>query len=267
MSRPLFLTRAARFITSNKPGFSSSSTSTNTAVVEHTTIAALEASSNLTHIARHGPGDGIIKLNVGGKEFLTLRSTICSNAVLADYVARAEANGELVKDGGSAVFIDRDPTHFGIVLMFLRNRVEGVAYNTKFNKLTGAKKLSPAPKYVRLPNDKPDVLQDLYVEATHYRIQPLMKQLCEASLLTMIFNRFGQGGNPFDQAGSFFKYLKRASALTLVGTGGTVMATLQQDLDWLTGERFRIKLPGVEEDEKKKKKEKDVDKASEVSLA
>lgn len=262
MSNKLFFARAtARFIpslTSSGRGFSSSSANISAVLVDQAAVATTESSSSsLTHIARHGPGDGIVKLNVGGKEFLTLRSTICSNAVLAEYVARAEANGELVKDGGSAVFIDRDPTHFGIVLMYLRNKVEGIAYNTKFTK-KGVKQLSRTPKFVRLPKDKPDVMQDLYVEATHYQIKPLMRQLCEASVLTTVISFFGQGGNPFDQAGSFFKHLKRISAVALVGTGGTVMATLQQDLDWLTGDRFKIKLPGVEEKGKNKE---------EVSLA
>ena len=58
-------------------------------------------------VVRHGPGDGCITLNVGGKEFQTLRSTVFANEVLAKHVVRAEANQEITKSG--AVFIDRDP--------------------------------------------------------------------------------------------------------------------------------------------------------------
>lgn len=97
-------------------------------------------------IARHGPGDGVVKLNVGGKEFLTLRSTIQSNDVLADYVARAEANSEF---NGGAVFIDRDHTHFGMILTFLRNKMEGIAYNSRFSSKDCHTRLAHKPKYVR----------------------------------------------------------------------------------------------------------------------
>ena len=178
--------------------------------------------------ARHGPGDAVIKLNVGGKEFVTLRSTVESNAVLSDYIRRAEANGENL-DGGSAVFIDRDPTHFGLILAFLRNRIEGIAYNSKYDKLGVHVYLHKKPKYVRLPKDE-HVLEDLFVEATHYRIKELQHQLCEASLMTMLFSQFG-GGNPFAQASSFFKQFRR-TGVALVGSGSIITA-FQQDVDWL----------------------------------
>lgn len=271
------LANSVRFITTKRPctascprrRFSSKNAdacSPSTSIANQATASELTAKSDAStsnFIARHGPGDGIIKLNVGGKEFVTLRSTICSNRVLAEYVARAEANGEWT-DGKTAVFIDRDPTHFGIMLTFLRNRVEGIAYNTKFTQ-RGMKKLNAYPKYVRLPRDR-DVLQDLYVEATHYEIRSLQRQLCQSSIMTIVLSQFGAGGNPFDQASSFFKHFKRFSAITLVGTGGTIMATLQQDLDWLTGGRLNIKLPGVSDDEKKSETAEE-EKAGEASLA
>ena len=78
--------------------------------------------ASLGNVIRHGHGDRVITLNVGGKEYLTLRSTVNANAVLADHVARAEANREITKAG--AVFIDRDPKHFDVILLHLRNRVE-----------------------------------------------------------------------------------------------------------------------------------------------
>ena len=56
-------------------------------------------------VPRHGRGDRLIKLNVGGKEFQTLQSTLQASPVLAEYCARAEANGELESSG--AIFIDR----------------------------------------------------------------------------------------------------------------------------------------------------------------
>lgn len=68
---------------------------------------------SLGTIHRHGAGDATITLNVGGKEFHTLRSTVNANAVLSTLVVRAEQNKELTK--GGAVFVDRDPAHFEIV--------------------------------------------------------------------------------------------------------------------------------------------------------
>lgn len=202
-----------------------------------------------TSLVRHGPGDGVVKLNVGGKEFLTLRSTIQSNAVLADYVARAEANSEF---NGGAVFIDRDHTHFGVILTFLRNRMEGIAYNSKFTAKDCHKTLSRKPKYVRLPKDV-GVLQDLYVEASHYKIYDLQKQLCEESFVTSVFSYFGGGGNPYQQASDFFKRLRTWSAVAFVGTTGGIVANLQADLDKMLGDRS-FKLPtigGVDKVEKR----------------
>lgn len=86
-------------------------------------------------IQRHGPSDGVITLDVGGTKFRTLRSTVAHNAVLMDHVARAEANSEMSVAGGSAsasasataaIFVDRDPKHFGMILTYLRNRADGV---------------------------------------------------------------------------------------------------------------------------------------------
>jgi len=73
---------------------------------------------------RLGDEDGVVQLNVGGKTFETLRSTVETNAVLTAYLKRAEANPSLCKNG--AVFIDRDPEHFGVLLNHLRNKTEGL---------------------------------------------------------------------------------------------------------------------------------------------
>jgi hypothetical protein len=167
-------------------------------------------------IERHGPGDAVIILNVGGQQFQTLRSTIASNQVLNEYICRAEANRELTE--GKAVFIDRDPTHFAFILTFLRNRIEGVSYNSKWGK--GA-------KYVQLPQDG-DVIKHLYVEASHYRIAELQHQLCGQSLLVSLMASIG-GGNPFEAATTWIKNLQR-TALAFVG-GGSIMTGLNLDLD------------------------------------
>jgi hypothetical protein len=53
-----------------------------------------------------------------------LRSTINTSSVLANHVARAEANAEITDKG--AVFINRNPAHFGIILQYLWNNVESL---------------------------------------------------------------------------------------------------------------------------------------------
>lgn len=62
----------------------------------------------LSRIERHGQGDAFITLNVGGTEFHTLRSTVAANQVLAEHVARAEANHEITKNG--AVYVLYQPS-------------------------------------------------------------------------------------------------------------------------------------------------------------
>src|SRR5210317_384150 len=97
---------------------SSSSSSSSTA----TTSA--EQQSSLPIIHRHGPNDRVITLNVGGKQFQTLRSTISQNSVLYAHVLRAESNSEYL--GDKIVFIDRDSKHFHVILTYLRNKADGL---------------------------------------------------------------------------------------------------------------------------------------------
>jgi hypothetical protein len=210
-----------------------------------------ESSSEVSSVIRHGPGDGVLKLNVGGKEFMTLRSTVESNPVLGEYIHRAEANGEILRDGGKSVFIDRDPQHFGLILAHLRNKAEGISYNA--HQAIGGIKLHKKPKYIRLPKDNPGALEDLYVEAQHYKMEDLQYHLCSTGIMTRVFSFFGGGGtNPFEAASNFVKQARR-SAITLLGTG-SIIGAMQQEMDWLG---INIKLPTFNKkdgsDEKKKK--------------
>ena len=210
--------------------------------------AAAEATTTPT-ITRHGPGDGVIKLNVGGKEFLTLRSTVESNQVLREYIRRAEANGEVLTDGGNSVFIDRDPKHFGLILCYLRNKAEGISYNAHMAMGSGAMKLHKKPKFLRLPKNDPGALEDLYVEAQHYQMQALQDHVCGTSFITRLFSFVGgTGSNPF-QAASNFLLQARRSFLGLVGTG-SIISVLQQEIDWMG---LNIKLPTFDKKEGKDK--------------
>lgn len=130
-------------------------------------------------------------LNVGGKEFYTLRSTVMSNAVLVDHVAWNKANNEVSKNG--AVFIDRDPSQFSFILGQLRNRMESstVKYFDKASKPEFTK------AYVELPKD-PQVLRDLNVEAAFYRIPELQSALKEESEFVTLASVVNKRWNPFD---------------------------------------------------------------------
>ena len=86
---------------------------------------AIAEATSQHQIIRHGSGDGVIFLNVGGQEFTTLRSTVRINPVLWRHVSNAENNNEFTK--GGAVFIDRDSSQFGLILQHLRNRAENLS--------------------------------------------------------------------------------------------------------------------------------------------
>lgn len=180
---------------------------------------------NLGQVHRHGKGDAIITLDVGGKEFRTLRSTVNSNPVLADHVARAEANRQ--KSSSGAVFIDRDPTHFGFILTYLRNKVEMLSYAQ--HSSISLRKFSAT--YARLPQDR-DVLSDLYIEASYYRIKELQELLTRTGWFIKLVDVLG-AGNPFDAATKWMSRLRNLMvAFTAFGSlGGTVLLTMQYDFD------------------------------------
>lgn len=175
----------------------------------------------VTPLTRHGPGDGVVVLDVGGKPFKTLRSTVQSNRVLAAYVERAEANQEFV---GGAVFVDRDPKHFGLILNHLRNRVEGLEVYRRLAKKAGAD-----PPAVQLPKQT-EALRDLFVEAEHYGLEDLKAHICTAKFSANVVAFIGGAGsgNPFDAAA---KLLARGKAafVALAGTAAVSGIGLQSE--------------------------------------
>ena len=192
-------------------------------------------------IKRHGPGDKVITLDVGGKKFQTLRSTISQNKVLYDHVLRAEANSEYA---GDAVFIDRDPKHFGVILAYLRNRADGLVgssdaaattssllrFGRKQSNATTTSSTSPPSSFkytstIQLPTDS-TLLSEMYIESMHYRIPEMSDLICSRQMLTRIFNLFGSN-NPFQLAGSAYANMKRLLILfggVMTGAGGWVYA-------------------------------------------
>lgn len=156
------------------------------ALVRRITTAVEPTVASAGSLARHGPGDSVVNLNVGGKAFVTLRSTLAHSQVLSDYIERAEANQELTKDG--SVFVDRDPEHFSIILCHLRNKAEGLGYPLTYG-------VTSHRTTVRLPNEQ-DALSDLLLEARHYQLPDLAKYICKKHLVTAIFARLVRWPNP-----------------------------------------------------------------------
>jgi BTB/POZ domain len=185
----------------------------------------------LGEIVRHGVGDACVTLNVGGKEFTTLRSTINANAVLAEHVARAEYNPtvSISTSSKTVAFIDRDPDHFNYILRHLRNRAEQTTAR-HFEKSTRLSKQKPtASVYVDLPDD-PTVLHELYVEAVYYRIPELQNALKKYSMTAHVSHLLKKQWNPFD----FFTKLIlqfRVGALAAGTVGGTWFVSAQHDWD------------------------------------
>lgn len=170
---------------------------------------------SFTHgkISRHGEGDRVITLDVGGKEFKTLRSTVACNEVLLQHVLRAEENNEFTS-GGNAIFIDRDAKHFGLILQYLRNKADNVSFQQPLSSIGLVK--SKATDSLNLPKEG-ILLREIFVEATHYNLQDFQDILCRQKILTSFMSSMGSS-NPFDAASNAAKQFRRALIAGGLGT-------------------------------------------------
>jgi len=160
-------------------------------------------------VIRYGENDSIITLNVGGKEFKTLISTIATCEKLVHIVMKARGNNDMSHDEGKTVFIDRDPEVFAYLVTYLRNRVEGISIHS-----TAIQKLHKNMKYVKLPTETTK-LRALYVEASYFKLKELELEICASTVVSSITSAItGGGSNPFDDASRF---IKNARNFTVVG--------------------------------------------------
>lgn len=147
-------------------------------------------------VGRHGQQDGVVHLNVGGKLFVSLRSTIQRSPVLARTLERAEVQDSLRV--GEAIFVDRDPKHFGTLLNHMRNEAEGIVLPSPSSpsaRLFGREGPVPLPK-------EASELRALYVEAAHFGLEDLSSRLCSASILARIMCVFA-----LPSVGAFFNFI------------------------------------------------------------
>ncbi|CAK9066490.1 unnamed protein product [Durusdinium trenchii] len=171
-------------------------------------------------VDRYGTGDAVVKLSVSGTKFLTLRSTLAHSPVLDAIVTSAIHNEELSNDG--AIFIDRDPKHFPVILNHLRSKAEG--RQTFKNPCKWSCKEGHS---VMLPKD-PSELRDLFIEAEHFGLPELRGRILKKRKVAHMVSLFsGSAGNPFDLAARSLSTL-RNMALVGATTAASGMALLQQ---------------------------------------
>eukprot|EP00980_Cylindrotheca_fusiformis_P007833 scaffold1669_cov129-Cylindrotheca_fusiformis.AAC.44 len=179
-------------------------------------------------ITRHGNGDGVVTLNVGGKEFITLRSTLQINEVLNARVLKAEANEELIK---GAVFVDRDPTHFGLILQHLRNVADSITLSRPANKNAWLRLISRSKNEVniQIPEDITK-LRELFVEARYFKIKELEDALSGYDLFTWVASVISGKGtaNPFHVAVNAMKMVR--NTLLTTGSLGVLIGAQNEEL-------------------------------------
>lgn len=146
---------------------------------------------------------------MGGKEFKTLRSTVQVNPVLRDHVLKAEANKELINE---AVFIDRSPDHFGLILAHLRNVADSIT--TSSSKKTAAlqrllRKDTVHEVNIQIPTDRAKQ-RDLFVKARYFQIKELESTLCSYDFFTWFASTASGSGNPFNVATQCLQNIRRS---------------------------------------------------------
>lgn len=175
---------------------------------------ASRAAPEVHRCQRLGEGDQVVELNVGGKTFITLRSTVQCSPMLAEHLSAAQVHESLKT--GNAVFVDRDPEHFATLLNYMRNYTAGVKLTAC--GLQGEKKVV----IVAMPQDYAK-LRDLYIEARYYGLNDFAKTVCGRSTLAKIYSASGGMANPLEAAANFAIYLRRGVVL-LSGVGLITMA-------------------------------------------
>ena len=182
-----------------------------------------------------------------------------------DHVVRAEKNMEETIISGSttnqhAIFIDRDPKHFDMILTYLRNKADGIyrqpgiaqrlmksldgkssigssssngANNCGESAKEATKEIAKSistTTSILLPKDS-KTLTEMYFESIHYRIPELTDCICSKQSFARVFEIMGSS-NPIKDAGTLLK----AGSRILIALGGVVTtggAWLYTQYEWM----------------------------------
>ena len=117
----------------------------------------------------------VIELNVGGSHFATLRSTLTKypDTLLAMLVT---TDVPVATDAAGRIFIDRDGTHFGTILQFLRD-----GHVIFAPKTMNGSRLSPATGVL-------ERALELRIEAEYYGLDALIVLLKNAASANVLLN-------------------------------------------------------------------------------
>lgn len=130
---------------------------------------------------------------------------------------KAEANKEFINE---AVFIDRSPDNFGLILSHLRNVADSISTSSRTRKVAMQRLLrteSIREVNIPIPTDRAK-LRDLFIEARYFQIRELEKVLCGNDLFTWLASMVGgsRSANPFIAAAQSLQAVRRS----LLATGG-----------------------------------------------
>lgn len=158
------------------------------------------------HLARSGK-DEWIKLNVGGKLFLTARTTLCRDPQSFLYrLCQEDPDLNSDKDENGAYLIDRDPSYFGPILNYLRHGKLVINKNMSEEGVLEEAEFYNIPDLIELIHDK-IAERDLLESQVHVKNVYRVFQCSEAELAQMVSN-MSDGWN-FEQlvnVGSSYKY-------------------------------------------------------------
>uniref|UniRef100_A0A1I7TGS9 BTB domain-containing protein n=1 Tax=Caenorhabditis tropicalis TaxID=1561998 RepID=A0A1I7TGS9_9PELO len=99
-------------------------------------------------------GNQIVKLNIGGAQFHALKSTLIKRSGF--FKTLSETGAPVARDEFGAIFIDRSPEHFDLILNFMRDGD------------------------VELPDSEKEI-KEIQKEADFYQLPSLIK-LCEEKI-------------------------------------------------------------------------------------
>eukprot|EP00980_Cylindrotheca_fusiformis_P002548 scaffold600_cov68-Cylindrotheca_fusiformis.AAC.6 len=151
------------------------------------------------------------------------------NEVLNARVLKAEANEEFIK---GAVFVDRDPTHFGLILQHVRNVADSITLSRPTaNKNVWLRLISRFKNEVniQIPEDMTK-RRELFVEARYFKIKELEDALSGYDLFTWVAIVISGKGtaNPFHVAVNAMKTVR--NILLATGSLGVLIGAQNEEL-------------------------------------